>query len=700
MGDGPPESKSVRRSSSISAHGGSELSHPAPYDPGAFSNRNDDPVTTNQKNRHRYEEQDQHAEGKHGHPQEEEQEEEEQDPLLTGTDAQSDRSRRSSFAESEVLEMDFLGSDDDLNDDEETGLTARERRQRWKQRKRHRRELDARVVEVKISEGDRRLADKAVIKRLAVNAILIGLWYIFSLSISIYNKWMFSSDHLDFQFPLFTTGLHMAVQFTLSSLVLYFVPSLRPHDPSSSHSAITDQPRKPLVSKQFYFSRLVPCGAATSLDVGLGNMSLRFVTLTFLTMCKSSSLAFVLLFAFVFRLEAPSLKLILIIGTMTIGVVMMVAGEAAFNALGFTLIIASAFFSGFRWGLTQILLLRHPSTANPFSMLFFITPIMFVCLTVLALAVEGPQNIIQGISILVADGIIRGIGILLFPGCLAFCMIASEFALLKRSSVVTLSICGIFKEVITISAAGIVFHDPLTPINVSGLIITIAAIASYNYMKITKMRREARLDVAENANPIDADSDVEESQMPSASNNLLTNNDTNSNHSINNTTNASSLATRLGLSVNTSASNKDSTYSPIDTTIPTDETTLLTPGGSGEDRGQHSIRARVAGAASGASSLLVASAAGASGAGAGAGDPSLRSPLRNSFKGSSSGAGGDVNANDSSLSSSSSSSASSARVPTPGVLQRSLSWKARSLSPRPPLPSSSKTPSLEKMSRD
>ncbi|OAX82041.1 hypothetical protein ACJ72_03616 [Emergomyces africanus] len=470
MGDCSPDSKSARRrTSSISAPSGSALSLPAPDDPGASSTRTDDPITTNKNNttRHRYEEEDhQHGEGEHGNRQEEEQEgeEEEENPLLTGADARSDNSRRSSFAGSEVLEMDFLASDDGLNDDEETGLTAKERRQRWKQRKRHRRELDARIVEVKISKDERRLADRAVIKRLAVNAVLIGLWYIFSLSISIYNKWMFSSDHLDFQFPLFTTGLHMAVQFTLSSLVLYFVPSLRPHDPTSSHSAITDQPAKPLVSKQFYFTRLVPCGAATSLDVGLGNMSLRFITLTFLTMCKSSSLAFVLLFAFLFRLETPSLKLILIIGTMTIGVVMMVAGEAAFNALGFALIIASAFFSGFRWGLTQILLLRHPATANPFSMLFFITPIMFASLMILALAVEGPQNIIQGISILTADGILRGITILIFPGCLAFCMIASEFALLKRSSVVTLSICGIFKEVITISAAGIVFHAPLTPI--------------------------------------------------------------------------------------------------------------------------------------------------------------------------------------------------------------------------------------------
>lgn len=247
------------------------------------------------------------------------------------------------------------------------------------------------------------------------------------------------------------------------------------------------------MTKSFYLTRLVPCGTATSLDIGLGNMSLKYISLTFLTMCKSSALAFVLIFAFIFRLETPSVKLIVIIAAMTLGVVMMVAGETAFDIRGFALVIASAFFSGFRWGLTQILLLRHPATSNPFSTMLFLTPVMFIALIAIALGIEGPNDIMAGLRALAeARGQFNGIVLLIFPGILAFCMIASEFALLKRSSVVTLSICGIFKEVVTISAAGVIFHDKLTPVNVSGLFVTIASIAAYNYMKISKMRRDAQ----------------------------------------------------------------------------------------------------------------------------------------------------------------------------------------------------------------
>jgi solute carrier family 35 protein C2 len=307
---------------------------------------------------------------------------------------------------------------------------------------------------------------------------------------------MFSESDIVFPFPLFTTSLHMAVQFSLASLILWIFPSLRPQRPTGSASTSPiDGPEgpQPFVSKLFYFTRLVPCGTATSLDVGLGNMSLKFISLTFLTMCKSSALAFVLLFAFLFRLETPSFKLIIIIATMTIGVVMMVAGETAFNALGFALVIASAFFSGFRWGLTQILLLRHPATSNPFSTLFLLTPVMFMSLVVIALSIEGPYEIYNGYLALAAKhGDLFGAFLLIFPGVLAFCMISAEFALLKRSSVVTLSICGIFKEVVTISAAGIIFHDKLTAVNLTGLAVTICSIGTYNYMKISGMRSESQ----------------------------------------------------------------------------------------------------------------------------------------------------------------------------------------------------------------
>jgi solute carrier family 35, member C2 len=213
-------------------------------------------------------------------------------------------------------------------------------------------------------------------------------------------------------------------------------------------------------------------------------------------MCKSSSLAFVLLFAFIFRLEKPTWKLVGIIATMTVGVIMMVAGEVVFSLVGFLLVITAAFFSGFRWALTQILLLRNPATSNPFASIFFLAPIMFLTIVIIAIPVEGFSALIEGIKLLSHEwGVVMTPLLLLFPGTIAFLMTASEFALLQRTSVVTLSIAGIFKEVVTIVTATLVFDDKLTPVNVSGLFVTLIAMAAYNYLKITKMRVEAQADV-------------------------------------------------------------------------------------------------------------------------------------------------------------------------------------------------------------
>ncbi|KAH8725523.1 triose-phosphate transporter family-domain-containing protein [Phaeosphaeriaceae sp. PMI808] len=416
----------------------------------------------------------------------------------------ADRSDDESLSDSTDLELDDMSADG-LDDDEETGLTKRDRRRR-RRRKRRNTLLDQRVVPTDTyTKEEKKLADQNLLQSMMINGVLIGLWYLFSISISVYNKWMFKQEQGDgeaqniFPFPLFTTCLHMIVQFSLASLVLFLIPSFRPrHDSLDPHaSGARVEPidtKKPLMTKWFYFSRLGPCGAATGMDIGLGNTSLKFISLTFFTMCKSSALGFVLIFAFLFRLEQPSWRLVFIISIMTIGVVMMVAGETAFHALGFILVMASACSSGFRWSLTQILLLRNPATANPFSSIFFLAPVMFVSLAVLAIPVEGFSALKEGLDRLFEiKGTGLGIGILLFPGVLAFLMTASEFALLKRTSVVTLSICGIFKEVVTIGTANLVFNDKLTPINISGLFVTIGSITAYNYMKIKKMREEARM---------------------------------------------------------------------------------------------------------------------------------------------------------------------------------------------------------------
>lgn len=103
---------------------------------------------------------------------------------------------------------------------------------------------------------------------------------------------MFSPDHLDFRFPLFVTCGHMLVQFTLSSLVLFAFPHFRPgnlpgpnqhhaHHHNTDRNTERHRQQKGEMTKWFYLTRIGPCGAATGLDIGLGNMSLKYISLAF-----------------------------------------------------------------------------------------------------------------------------------------------------------------------------------------------------------------------------------------------------------------------------------------------------------------------------------------------------------------------------------------------------------------------------------
>lgn len=87
----------------------------------------------------------------------------------------SDHSDSSAQTDSTDFELDDM-SNDGLEDDEETGLTGRDRRRR-RRRKRRNTLLDQRVVsDVKFTKEEEKAANQTLFQSLAINAILIGLW--------------------------------------------------------------------------------------------------------------------------------------------------------------------------------------------------------------------------------------------------------------------------------------------------------------------------------------------------------------------------------------------------------------------------------------------------------------------------------------------------------------------------------------------
>ena len=96
------------------------------------------------------------------------------------------QSNDSDMTSSDDFELDDMLSDDGLDDDEETGLTSGDRRKRRK-RKRRNTLLDQRIAPGLDTqrEEEERLARASFWSAILINSILIGLWYIFSISITL-----------------------------------------------------------------------------------------------------------------------------------------------------------------------------------------------------------------------------------------------------------------------------------------------------------------------------------------------------------------------------------------------------------------------------------------------------------------------------------------------------------------------------------
>ncbi|KAH9062415.1 TPT-domain-containing protein [Lactarius vividus] len=328
-----------------------------------------------------------------------------------------------------------------------------------------------------------------------INALFIASWFAFALILSLYNKWMFAPEHFGFPLPLLVTMLHMFVQAVLASILRFGWPRrFRPeYDPS----------------KEDYAKKVVPTAVSTSLDIGLSNLSLKTITLSFYTMCKSSSLVFVLAFAFLFHLETFSIRIVGVILLISIGVLLMVATETHFVLGGFLLVLSASALGGLRWSLTQLLMRDKRSGMNhPVATIFWLTPIMGLTIAIVSVSIESWSELWGSRFFDGTGATLRTIGLLILPGIIAFSMVLSEYYIIQRVGAVPMSIAGIAKEVATISVSALLFGDELTPLNITGVAVTVCGIALFTHHKYRK-RLESDVPLDPHGRPLDPEDEAE-----------------------------------------------------------------------------------------------------------------------------------------------------------------------------------------------
>ncbi|KAF5351906.1 hypothetical protein D9756_007471 [Leucocoprinus leucothites] len=224
-------------------------------------------------------------------------------------------------------------------------------------------------------------------------------------------------------------------------------------------------------------------------------------------MCKSSSLIFVLSFAFLFRLEVFSWRLVAVIFLIFSGVLLMVATETDFFLEGFLLVITASAMGGLRWSLTQIMLKdKQMGCDNPAATIYWLSPAMGGCLGIVSVSIENWPSLFRSQFFSGFSKILETLVFLSAPGVVAFCMVLSEFYIIQRVGVVPMSIAGIAKEVTTISISSWFFGDRLTPLNIVGVAITVCGIGLFTFHKYHKSL-ESNIPLDAHGNPVTGEDD-------------------------------------------------------------------------------------------------------------------------------------------------------------------------------------------------
>ena len=277
----------------------------------------------------------------------------------------------------------------------------------------------------------------------------------------LFNKYIYKSLH--FTNPLSLTLIHMTTQSILSHLTIDYLH-------------LVDKVR---VEPYDYYSKLLVIAAVFCSNICLGNISLRFVAVSFMQTVKSfTPVATALLQYVVFksRLNPPALMALIPI---TGGVALASCTELEFHMGGFIAALTACFLTGLKFVLSsQMLAGRYK--LDSINLLYYMAPPSVALLTPICLLLErrGVMDWVEDPARTSNDYLL-----LLFSGIVSFILNVTLFIVLKATSSVTVTVAGNVKTVLVIGVSILIFKNPVTIINMLGCLIAISGCCWYGLIK-------------------------------------------------------------------------------------------------------------------------------------------------------------------------------------------------------------------------
>ncbi|WVO17711.1 hypothetical protein L204_105409 [Cryptococcus depauperatus] len=292
-------------------------------------------------------------------------------------------------------------------------------------------------------------------KKVVIPAIIIiPIWMACSISVILYNKYVFTG--LNFPFPTFLTTWHLLFS-AISTRILQRTTTL------------VDGARDIEMTRERWLKSILPIGALFSGSLILSNYAYLTLSVSFIQMLKAFNPVAILLISFAFKLQEPNSRLIVIVLLISTGCFLAAYGEIHFELTGFLCQCAALAFEASRLVMIQILL--HGLKMDPIVSLHYYAPVCALINAFIIPFTDGLEPFYK----------LHRVGLLvLFTNAgIAFALNVAAVFLISVGSGLILTLAGVFKDILLISGSVLAFGSPISALQIFGYSISLGGLVMF-----------------------------------------------------------------------------------------------------------------------------------------------------------------------------------------------------------------------------
>lgn len=292
-------------------------------------------------------------------------------------------------------------------------------------------------------------------------------WMVLSMTLSIFNKWIFISDGANFPHPMTLSCCHMLA----TSVLLHSLRFVKPHlFPGLQTGEIL---------KSWRLAKVVLLvGTLLSISVVLSNSAAVLLSVAFVNMLKGGNPVLALLLGLALGTASCTWQMLLPILVIMLGAVATIHGELSLSYLGLGLLVTAILIEQFRLVMFKSLMSEGGFSLDPLSALALFSPVASIFTFLAAMVCEHGGT---GGTLKMPD-LLQGTALAL-NSLVAVTLNIAYSRLLKVASPVTFTVFGTAKDVATAGLSLFIVGGTVTPQQLCGYGTTLFGMIYYDRVK-------------------------------------------------------------------------------------------------------------------------------------------------------------------------------------------------------------------------